>query len=223
MNGLVAIGTILSLLALLYFGFMLRNLRRGRLLRAGGSATLCALNASLGISGLLLFMSYLGYQRLTAEALVGDIAFERSGPDEYVARLMIEGQLDRLLPLSGDEWQLDARVVTWKPPATILGLEPVYQLERLSGRYSNVDRERSEPRTVHALAEERPLDLWSMVRRFPRLAPGVDAYYGSATYLPMADGARYRVTMSRDALIARPVNDAARRAVGDWNSGNGNR
>ena len=63
---------------------------------------------------------------------------------------------------------------------------------------------------------ERLLDLWSLARNFPRLAPGVDAYYGSATYLPMADGARYRVTLSRDALIARPVNDPARKAVGNW-------
>jgi len=129
---------------------------------------------------------------------------------------MIDGQIDRLLDLRGDEWQLDARVVTWKPPATILGLEPVYQLERLSGRYSSVDRERSEQRTVHGLAEERPLDLWSLARKFPKMTPGIDAFYGTATYLPMADGARFRVTLSRDALIARPVNDAARNAVGDW-------
>jgi hypothetical protein len=109
--------------------------------------------------------------------------------------------------------------VTWKPPVTILGLSPVYQLERLSGRYSNIERERSAPRSVHALAEERPLDLWSLARRFPGYAVGVDAYYGTATYLPMADGARFRISLSRDALIARPANQAARDAVGSWDDG----
>ena len=53
-------------------------------------------------------------------------------------------------------------------------------------------------------------------RRFPILAPGVDAFYGTATYVPMADGARYEVSLSRDALIARPANDRARDAVGGW-------
>jgi len=216
MNGLIAIGAILSLVALLYFISALRHLRRGRLLRAGGSATMCAATAALGTAGILLFMSYLGYQRLTAESLVGDIQFTQTGPEEFTARLMIEGHLDHLVTLRGNEWQLDARVVTWKPPATILGLEPVYQLERLSGRYSSIDRERSEPRTVHGLAEEQILDLWSTVRKFPKLAPGVDAYYGTATYLPMADRARFRITMSRDALVARPVNEEARKAVGEW-------
>jgi len=216
MNGLVVISCALTLVALLFFGASIRQTRRGRLMRATGSVVGGATTAVLATAGALLFVSYLGYERLTAEQLVGEIQFDRSGPDEYTARLMLEGRLDRLLHLRGDEWQLDARIVTWKPPATILGLEPVYQLERLSGRYSTVDREMTEQRTVHALADERPLDLWTVARRFPRLAPGVDAYYGTAMYLPMADGARFRVSLSRDALIARPANDAARKAVGNW-------
>ncbi len=216
MNVLIAAGAILTLIAMVFLRSTVQHARRGRLLRAGGSAAFCAATAALATASVLLFMSYLGYSRLTAEQLVGVIEFSRSAPEEFTARLMIDGEIDRLLTLRGDEWQLDARVVTWKPPATILGLEPVYQLERLSGRYSTVDRERSEPRTVHALAEERPLDLWSLARNFPKLTPGIDAYYGTATYLPMADGARFRVTLSRDALIARPLNDSAREAVGDW-------
>ena len=216
MNVLIAASAIFTLIALLCLGSTVRHLRRRRLLRAGGSATCCATTGALGTVGILLFISYLGYERLTAEQLVGVIEFSQSAPEEYTARLMIDGQIDRLLTLRGDEWQLDARVVTWQPPATILGLEPVYQLERLSGRYSSIDREQTEQRTVHGLAEERPLDLWSMVRKFPRLTPGIDAFYGTATYLPMADGARFRVTLSRDALISRPANDEARKAVGDW-------
>lgn len=216
MNGLVAISTIFGLLAILLLGTSVRHLHRRRPLRATGSFAFGAGAAALSTVGAMLFVSYLGYDRLTAEQTVGAIQFERSGPDEYTARLMLEGRLDYLLSLRGDEWQLDARVITWRPPATILGLEPVYRLERLSGRYSSIDRERREPRTVHSLADERPLDLWQAARRFPYLAPGVDAYYGTATYLPMADGARFRITLSRDALIARPDNEAARRAVGEW-------
>jgi hypothetical protein len=216
MNGLIAASAVFTLVALLLFGSSVRQIRRRKLLRASGAATAGALTAILGTAGIMLTFSYLGYQRLTAEQLVAVIEFSRNAPDEYTARLMLDGELDRLLTLRGDEWQLDARIITWQPPATLLGLEPVYQLERISGRYTSIDRERSEERTVHALADERPLDLWRMARRFPRFAPGVDAYYGTATYLPMADGARFRITLSRDALVARPLNDAARAAIGDW-------
>ena len=216
MNVLVAASAIFTLIGLLFLAGTLRALRRGRLLRASSSFVSGAMSVSLGAIAAMILVSYLGYERLTEEQLVGVIEFRRNAPEEYTARLMVDGQLDRLLTLRGDEWQLDARVVTWQPPATILGLEPVYQLERLSGRYTSIERERSSERTVHALAEERPLDLWSLARRFPRLSPGVDAYYGTATYVPMADGARFRITLSRDALIARPINDPAREAVGEW-------
>ena len=216
MNVFIAASAILTLIAVIFLGSTFRHLGRRHFLRAGRSATASAATGVVGGAGVMLFISYLGYERLTDEQLVGVIEFTEEAPQTYVARLMVDGRLDRLLPLQGDEWQIDARVVTWKPPATILGFEPVYQLERLSGRYTSVANELSQPRTVHDLAEERPLDLWSFARSFPQLTPGVDAYYGTATYVPMADGARFRITLSRDALIARPLNDEAREAVGEW-------
>jgi len=213
---LTGFAVLCLIIALLFVRPIFSHLRRGRVVRATGSAVVCASSAALGTAVILLSMSYLGYHRLTAEKSVALIEFTLDNDNEYTARLMLDDELDRLLPIRGDEWQLDARVLTWKPPATILGLDPVYQLERLSGRYSTVEREISEPRTVHSLARERPLDLWSLAREYPDYMPGVDAFYGTATYLPLADGARFSVTMSRDALIARPVNEQARQAVGEW-------
>jgi hypothetical protein len=216
MNTLLAISTAFALLAVFFVLAMFRQLRRGRVLRASGSFAGGVTTASLGGFSIVLLGSIVGYGHLTGEQTVGLIEFRENTPGEFTARLMIEGETDQLLTLKGDEWQIDARVVSWKPPATMLGLEPIYQLERLSGRYSDIEREVSEPRTVHALAEENLLDIWTIARRFPVLMPGVDAYYGTATYLPMADGARFEVSLSRDAIIARPLNDTARRAVGEW-------
>jgi len=216
MTVLITAGVIFTVIALFFFRTSIRQIRRRRVVRATGSVAFGAVAAALGTATVLLTMSYLGYQRLIAETQVAIIEFTQDGDEEYTARIILDGQLDRLLPIRGDEWQLDARILTWKPPATILGLDPIYQLERLSGRYSSVDRELTEARTVHSLAEERPLDLWNLARGYPQYTPGVDAFYGTATYLPLADGARFRVTLSRDALIARPENEQARDAVGDW-------
>lgn len=216
MDTLIAITAAFALIAVFFVFGMFRHLRRGRMMRASGSFAGGVASASVGGAGMILLGSVYSYGQLTGEQTVAMIEFQENAPGEYTARLMIDGQRDQMYSLSGDEWQLDARVVSWQPPATILGLEPIYQLERLSGRYADVDREVSEPRTVHALAEDNPLDVWSLARRFPILMPGVDAYYGTATYVPMANGARYEVNLSRDALIARPMNENARIAVGDW-------
>lgn len=216
MDTLIAVTAAFALIAVFFVFAMFRHLRRGRMMRASGSFAGGVASASVGGAGMILLGSVYSYGQLTGEQTVAMIEFQENAPGEYTARLMIDGQRDQLFSLSGDEWQLDARVVTWEPPATILGLEPIYQLERLSGRYADVAREVSEPRTVHALTEDSPLDVWTIARRYPILMPGVDAYYGTATYVPMANGARFEVSLSRDALIARPVNENARNAVGEW-------
>jgi hypothetical protein len=46
--------------------------------------------------------------------------------------------------------------------------------------------------------------------------PFVDAVFGNAVYLPMADGARYQVTLGQSGLIARPLNESARDATKGW-------
>ncbi len=215
MTLLLAFTALLSLMALYFVGSTYRQIRRGRFGKAGGAMGAGLVTASLGGFGILVSTSYLGYEQLTAEEQVGAIEFSQLDTTTFEARLMIDGERDRIMTLKGDEWQLDARIVSWTPPMTVLGLEPIYQLERVSGRYTDIARERSEERTVHALYEDRPVDLWSIAQDFP-FVPGVDAYYGTATYLPMAAGARYEIRLSRDALIARPANDAAHAAVGAW-------
>jgi hypothetical protein len=216
MDILLTASAVFTIIALFFVVSMIRHARRRRPIRATGSLAGGVASGAVGGASILLAFSYYGYGRLIDEHMVGRIEFSQSAPGEYLARLMIDGEPDRLLPLRGDEWQMDARVINWKPPATLLGLDPIYQLERLSGRYTNVDDEMSEQRTVHALSEDLALDVWRVARRFPMLMPGVDAYYGTATYVPMADGARFEVTLTRTALISRPVNDAAREAVGNW-------
>ena len=218
MTLLIALSAVFALLAMFFLGRTVRCTRRGRILRAGGSGISFAVCAVLATAAILLAVSYFGYERLTAEQTVSRIEFVQTGRNEYQARLMVEGEPDRLFALRGDEWQMDARLVTWKPPATILGLDPIYRLERLSGRFTDIGREQNEARTVHELSPPQLMDVWYVARRFPALAPGIDAYYGSATYVPMADGARFEVSVSRNALIARPANAAARTAVGQWRS-----
>jgi hypothetical protein len=218
MAALTAVSLVFAVLTIWFLLHLLHCLRRGRLLRAGGSGVGCLSCAAIAGAGGMLVLSYASYSRLIDEQLVSRIEFRRVADEEYEARLMIPEKNDEFFILRGDEWQIDARILTWKPPLTIVGLQPVYQLDRLSGRFTDIARERSENRTVHALTPPSPADIWAVARRYPVLLPGVDAHYGTATYVPMADGARFEVTISRDALIARPANDKAADAVGAWQS-----
>jgi hypothetical protein len=122
----------------------------------------------------------------------------------------------RHFELRGDEWQIDARVLKWRGIGTLAGFDTVYRLDRLSGRYTDVPRERSAPRTVYALPREDTLDVWPAIRRYHRYLPFADALYGSAAYVPLAENASYAVTVSASGLVVRPLNAAASKAVGGW-------
>ena len=87
MNVLIAAGAVFTLVGLLFLIATLRHFRRGRLLRAGSSLVAAAMSASLGAVAAMVLISYLGYERLTDEQLVGVIEFSRNAPDEFTARL----------------------------------------------------------------------------------------------------------------------------------------
>ncbi|MDH5454903.1 MAG: cation/multidrug efflux pump [Gammaproteobacteria bacterium] len=216
MNLLLTASSVFTLIALYFVVSMIRHARRRRPVRATRSLAGGTASAVAGGASIMLAFSYYGYGRLVDEQTIGRIGFTQSAPEQFVARLMLDDQQDRMFELLGNEWQMDARVVTWKPPATMLGLDPIFQLDRLSGRYSSLDDERSKVRSVHSLSEPIAMDVWRFARKYPKLMPGVDAHYGTATYLPMVHGAVFEVTMTRTGLIARPVNEEAEKAVGDW-------
>jgi len=166
---------------------------------------------------LLLAMNLRTYQRLVYEVPVAQVAFEAVSPKRFYVEIFNTrtGKKARY-ELLGDEWQLDARIVTWHGLATVLGLDPYYRLQRLSGRYLNISQERSSQKSAHSLYTEDSVDIWSFLKDYQQWIAWIDVAYGSAVYLPMVDKASYVVSMSRTGLIVRPDNQAASDAVGQW-------
>lgn len=214
---LAAPALLLLLLGLFFLILALMQIRRGRLLRAGLRSLFAILLLSAGIILVLLGTNLQIYQRLTYEQPLATLEFRQLGPQHYRVNLhAYPAENDRAFDLRGDEWQIDARVLKWKPPATLLGLDSRYRLERLSGRYRDIRQERELPRTVYDISVPSGLDLWSVLGKFKRHVDWVDTYYGSASYMPMDDGARFDIILTQSGLIARPLNDAAREAVRNW-------
>ena len=98
-----------------------------------------------------------------------------------------------------------------------LGLSTGYRLDRLSGRYFSLEEENKLERTLHQLNPgSRQLDIWQMLQSSGNSLGFLDASYGSATYLPMVDGALFAVSLSNTGLLARPLNGPAKAAVKSW-------
>lgn len=212
-----AVILIIAIFGLLLLILACQRLFRARFIAAGGSAVVGSLLLAVAALLFVVSLNLHTYARLTHERPVAEIVFEARGPQMFNATLaqVPSGEI-QMFVLSGDEWQLDARVLKWKGWANLFGLDAQYRLERVSGRYRDINQERTGERTVYALAENPGLDLWQVTLDHPTRLPFVDAVYGNAAYMPMSDGARYEVSITQTGLIARPVNAAAQQAAGSW-------
>ncbi len=232
MQNLVFLSFLITLLALFFFVKGVRRLLRRRLV-SGLSMEFSALFfISIAAIILLLAANLYTYQRLVYERPVAEIYFTKLQPQRYLAKLKYPDSGDvQQFELLGDEWQLDAQVLIWKGFASLLGLDTGYRLHRLSGRYQNLEKARHAPHSVYSLVAVRTLntavagkwvvdnwtlDIWALAHKHADWFDFVDAAFGSAVFLPMTDGAKYRVSISRTGLVARPENAIAREAVSNW-------
>jgi len=202
--------------AAIFFALAIHSLRQRRWLSTCRHAGTGLLLASMTGLALALGLNFYTYQRLTNEQEVAGISVRALTPGHFQLTATFPGQHMRQFDLRGDAWQLDARILKWKGPATLLGLDARYRLERLSSRYADIDAERRSPHSIYALAEGGSLDIWTLAHEYSRWLPFVDAVYGSATYLPLADGAQYEVRITQSGLIARPLNPSGQAAVRNW-------
>jgi hypothetical protein len=178
---------------------------------SGAVVVLVAAAAALVVANLYT------YARLTHEQEAARVQIRQLGARQFAVTVQEKSAPPRHFELRGDEWQIDARVLKWRAMGNLLGFDTVYRLERISGRYGDIPSEKAEARTVHALTPVEPgVDFWTVLRRYHDYLPLADALYGSAAYVPMAEGAEYLVTVSASGLVVRPGNDAARKAVGGW-------
>jgi len=211
-----AILVVCALFGLLFLIAAGRRIRRRHVLSGiahGATAAIIVLGV---VCAALIGLNLRTYQRLSFEQPAAELQLSRTGERQYNGVLAYPSGERATFALRGDEWQVDARMLKWTAFANLVGFDAAYRLERISGRYANIDDERSQPRTVYELASPGRIDPWELVHRYRSWLPWIDAMYGSATYLPMSDGALYEIKVSQSGLVARPLNQAAREAVSSW-------
>lgn len=223
MSHLTLVSALLAMLGLAFTFTGLRQLFRRRLLRATGLQFTGLVLLLLASTSFLLASNLYTYQRLVYEQPVAEISFQQTAEQVFrVDVVSLDSDFRKTVELQGDEWQLDTQVLTWQGIATLFGLDANYRLHRIAGRYHDIEQEKSRPRSVHNLVQPGMLlqddrfDLWRLANEHRNWLRWVDAVYGSAVFLPMTDGARFKVAISRTGLVARPDNKAARQAVSRW-------
>jgi hypothetical protein len=204
------------LLGLLLLVAGLRRLWRRAVVSGSLQSVTGLLFLALSALAIAIALNLYSYQVLVQEQPVAEVRFEALGPQYFRVYLLPEESSPRVLELRGDEWQIDARVLKWHGLANLLGMKTVYRLERLSGRYRDIQQERQGVRSVYRLDNDKGIDLWALAQSSQRKMPWVDAVYGSAAYMPMVNRGQFRVSISNSGLVVRANNAIAQKAIDTW-------
>jgi len=214
----VAAPLVVATLAVLLLLRALFHIAHGRLghggLHAGGGVVLALTALCAG----LIVLNSQSFARLTAERAIADIVVAGIDPADglyhvTVRRLDIANATTEC-NLRGDEWLLSARVQKWKPWANVLGLDSTYTLDQIANKYSSARLSNGKLITACDLQgspDEGALagfGAWLMARSYAE-----QRRFGLAVYMPLTDGAIYRIIMTQSGLNAEPVNPIAQRAV----------
>lgn len=178
----------------------------------------------VGIAGMVAFigLNIQTYTRLTYERPVANIKFTAvpGQPETFLADVTFQDG-SKLLEASGamptfigNQWQIDAKVIKFKPMANILGYDSIYRLEamesKLTTQFSSDVVRKGDLHRINIVSEEPGINVGDLASKYGSRF-GVDAEYGSATYQPLGDGFEYNVSITQDALIARPTQETQSR------------
>lgn len=199
----IAVG--LGTLSVVFGAFAVRALRGRRWLGTAGSAGGGALLLSLAALSATLATATQGYRALTLEELAATVTTVPTGPQAFQAFVEFPDGRDTTLHISGDQFLVDAHILKWHPLANLIGLHTQYELDRITGRYLDIEDERTLARTVHSLKSDKPVDLYVLAGRYALLGLLVDTEYGSATYIEVTRPARFQVHVSTTGLLVREV------------------
>ena len=183
-------------------------------LGAGGALTVGGLAVGL------IALNLQGYARLTYEVPLALVTVHAANPAERLYTVTVtrldETHYSQNCTLQGDAWEIGGRFQKWKPWANELGLNATYTLDQISNRYNSAMDGNGKPITACYLKAPQPtvsqylpdfVVTWVLRHMIVE-----DRLFGSASYMPMVDGAQYTVIATQFGFNAEPANAIAHNA-----------
>jgi hypothetical protein len=200
---IVAVATIV--LAVAFFVSAVLAVRRKRLFGTAASAGASLLLFAVAALLATIALATQGYRALTREDLAATVVIRPTGPHQFTALVTFPDGRDTMFVLNGEQVYVDAHILKWKPIANILGLHTAYELDRIGGRYFEIEHERDSARTIFSLSKPKRLDMFALRHRWAAFAPLLDAEYGSGTFVTADRPDSLEVLVSTTGLLIRRV------------------
>lgn len=203
LNPLTVFAIVAGASSLFFFIIAILALRRSNFLGGTVAILVGLLFLSLGAFFAAVTVGTQGYRALAREEVAAVVKIQPVGPKEFNAHFRLANGEKVSFLIWGDEIYVDAHILKWKPVVNFLGLHTAYELDRVAGRYSRLEDEKSKPRTVFPLSQDKPVDMFHLRQKYGWLKPLLDAQYGSGTFVAVDRPVELEVRVSTSGLLIR--------------------
>lgn len=200
---LIIAAIVFILLCIIFLAAFIASLRKKRFFGAVRNFTFTFLMLTLSLLFGTISISIQGYNALTREEVAATVEIFPVGKQIFIAHVTFPDSSEKQFKLEGDEFYIDSHILKWKSLANLLGLHTYYELDRIAGRYTDIEDETNKNRTVYSVAEDKLIDAFDLRLKYPFLSFLVDAEYGSASFIATNSHKNLKIMVSTTGLLIR--------------------
>jgi hypothetical protein len=200
---LIVVAVAFLIFSLIFLFAFFGSIRRRKFFGAVRNFTFSLLMLVLSLLFGVISFSIQGYNALTKEEETVSVEITPEGEQLFTAGITYPDGFQKKYKLKGDEFYIDAHILKWKYPVNLLGLHTLYEFDRIAGRYSDIEDEKTKERTVHSIAKDRLIDIFNLRLQYSFLSFLVDAEYGSASFAAADKPKKMNVLVSTSGLLIR--------------------
>lgn len=193
---------IILILAIFMLVMSLRAFCKLRWWRGMRRLILCGVLLGLSLLSFSILSITYTFTALSSEQNLALVRIQAIAPQDYLVTITPNDGMAKTYSLRGDQWLLSGQVLVWKNFAQLMGFHSRVRLYRLEGIYNNILQEQTARHAVYDLSQmTRPdwLPQWPLTHLGAWL---IRTIYGSAVYMPLADGTQYQINLTQTGLIA---------------------
>ena len=214
----IALGLLVISLVLL-IGFiskrvyrLIRHLRRRPVARVGivtSTLRLLLILLAVAVSAAILFLfafiqSYTAFTHRTPAAEVYCTLVPGAKDEMTLWLVTFESPPVRYLSqykLAGHQWAVEGHILKWDDWLNFFGLQTMYKLTRVRGRYLRAEDERSKPATAYSLAMDEEDPRWHWLYEHGVRLPFVTAVYGNTVFTFPSESKTFRIYVTTSGFM----------------------
>jgi|GEM_PF-671629 len=156
-------------------------------------------------------LSFHIYSRLSYEEPIARLSFQKQQDKVYMANITTKNSNSEAYKIFGDQWRIDAQFIKLHAWANLFGLDALYKIERLEGRYKNLQEQNTLKHRAYDLSDQKAIQIPQFLIDYNFL---IDAEYGSSTYLAIDESKIYTVYRTQSGILVRQTADPTKAKTG---------